>query len=150
MNNNRSAKLHALMHCITTTLGERSSARQRIAEMGTPACWCAQCRKTFAPQCPPSFEPSDYFQRREENVQYHNSHPQAVEWANNIVYDLRKKYPRFGGDDVLISFSTLLQQYPSEHTDTRILHYALHQNGFKIWPNGHDNVEMVLLTESVF
>ena len=97
MNNNRSEKLHALMHCITTTLGERSSARQRLAEMGTPACWCGLCRKTFPPQRPPSFEPSDYFQRREENAQYHNSRPQSVEWANNMVSDLRKKYPRSGG-----------------------------------------------------
>lgn len=118
-------KLLALVHCHGATPGERDTARLRLREMGVvPACQCSIC----APQHKkPSFERSDYLEKRAARSQYRAARPESVAWAVKIASEglaaLRtiKKYSCFDQDGARIPMSVVLELYPSAHADRSIL-----------------------------
>ncbi len=125
---NRATKLLALIHCPSATPAERDTARLRLREMGVPACQCSICSPQHKK---PSFERSDYLEKRAAHAQarskYRADRPESVAWAVKVTRDLpaslrvTKKYRYFDEDGARIPMWEVLEAYPSPHEDRSIL-----------------------------
>lgn len=130
---NRSTKLLAVLHCPSATPGERASARLRLREMGVPDCKCLICSPQHKK---PSFERSDYLEKRAAHAQarskYRAGRPDAVAWASGVARDIRTKHGPLEIDDFGMSLDAIIEKYPSPHADRIILIGELEQHRMKV------------------